>query len=163
MVKYQKYNEKLEYRIIPKFIRKVHPKFIEYRATIHVHNISEQGFAILTVENVSDYIEKDKEENYLKHYLLESFIALKDNLHVHTHHSNPRAVRITDCPDNIVQPIYRDVISQIVIPKITRKESENIWKKYLQTISIHIEIISRLVHTSELNSIRQGCYSVLVL
>lgn len=119
-----------------------------YRASIIVDNITNEGFITLHTSDVADIILNQDVAS--EKYSIQTFIAITDILHCHTHHHNhtqnstKKSFEPTDVPDSLVSPIWSP-------GPLDQKATAKILAEYRYSLLSNLEGIADLVHRTDVS------------
>jgi hypothetical protein len=126
-----------------------------YRATICVNDLTKNGFLTLSIKELSPLIKN--QDVATKQLFLETYQAIRDVLHCHTHHLSTSTHHHGNVPDSLIRPIFSD-------DPLDKKATIKIMNRYKGTLLDHTRCISDLLHKTEkrILPIRKG-YSEISL
>lgn len=119
-----------------------------YLATVKVTDIKPEGFITLELIQIAKGTEVSQDPNYAStdQYLIETFQAIRDILHDHTHHINPCSHPYPEVPDSIIRPV---ITTQTLCKEVMLEISES----YQVSMLEHLEHIVDLVNNAEAKKI----------
>jgi len=115
---------------------------LEYLASINIYFTKNSGFVTLSIDTSSKRIKSSNRDEAETQLLLETFQALRDILHNHTHHLNISTNTHDQVPDSIILPILSDG----QLNSVTTNETLH---RYNVCLAEHLECISNYAHQGE--------------
>jgi hypothetical protein len=128
---------------------------LRYLAEIRVEECFDNGFITLGIQELSTKIYPPNVDEASKLLLSSSFHAIRDVVHIHTHHIGKSTHDHSEVPDSVISPI----ISQ---SKMDSHAGLRILNLYDKSVAKHIEYLSILIYSAEKKIVLGSIYKEIV-